>query len=441
MMVAGGLISLLIVTMPPRHGKSELISKYFPAWYLGRFPRNRIILSSYEANFASEWGGKARDVLDANRHWFGVSLSRRASRRWTIGIYGGGMQTAGVGGAITGKGANIFIIDDPVKGEGDALSEVKRKRAWDWYQATASTRLEPRGGMIVVMTRWNEEDLVGKLIESRKATGLPYVHLNFPAICEDDTLEMEKVIGRKNGDPLWAYRYPLEGPNGLLAMKKEKHPYWWNALFQQRPAPLEGNFVKKSWFRYFVMETIGGRPYVVLKRPEGARRIPVSALTVFFTVDLAASLRTTADYTVVSIWGLVPDSHELIWLDCIGERMEGPDQTKLIVKQYETYDPALIGIEATAYQLTMVQNLLREGLPVHKLTADKDKVSRFLPMGTMYENGRVYHPLHASWLGTVEDQLVKFPNAGHDDYVDTASYAARMLHILTGLGTMEVTGY
>ena len=162
--VAEGRINRLLITMPPRHGKSEFASKYFPAWFLGRYPEKRVILASYEADFASQWGRKVRDLLEHHgSRLFGVMVRHdsKAADRWELADHGGGMQTAGVGGAITGKGADLLIIDDPVKNAEQANSDVYREKTWEWYTSTAYTRLEPGGAVILIQTRWHEDDQIG----------------------------------------------------------------------------------------------------------------------------------------------------------------------------------------------------------------------------------------------------------------------------------------
>jgi predicted phage terminase large subunit-like protein len=244
-------------------------------------------------------------------------------------------------------------------------------------------------------------------------------------------------LGRKNGDALWPDRYP----KATLKVIEETSHFWWNGLYQQRPAALEGNLVKQSWFRYYTTATIDGRVWVTLHKTDGDVRVLFTDLRIYFTVDLAVSTKTSADYTVVSVWGLVPATGDLLWLDAVAEQMEGPDQPDLIKKMWRTHNPTLIGIESTAYQLSLVQALMRDGLPVLKLHADKDKVSRFIPAGNDYKNGLIFHPRHASWVSNAETQLLNFPNASHDDYVDTCSYAAKMRQVMLGVGEVKMIGH
>jgi hypothetical protein len=232
-----------MVFMPPRSGKSQLISQFFPAWYLGWHPDNRVILTSYEADFAATWGWKARSVFEEFApDIFGLSVrgDSSARNRWDIVEHVGGMNTAGVGGAITGKGADLFIIDDPVKNAEDANSQLKRDKAWDWYQSTAYTRLEPDASMILIMTRWHPEDLGGLLLKEMEAGGEQWDVLKFPAIAEENDL-----MGRKIGEPLWKERYPIELLNTIQGTVSA---YWWAAMYQQSPYARTGKTFKRADF-------------------------------------------------------------------------------------------------------------------------------------------------------------------------------------------------
>lgn len=425
--------------MPPRHGKSELFSKYLPACFLGNHPDLSVILATYEAKFARTWGRKAKAVFHKSApECYDLQLGqKRSDDHWTVAEHEGSMQTAGVGGPMTGKGADLLLIDDPIKNAAEALSQTLRDNQWDWWLSTAMTRIEPGGRVAVLMTRWHEDDLTGRIMKLAKETGETWLHVVIPAICEDDTCEVEQFLGRKNGEPLWPERYGL----GQLKVHEASSPIWWNGMYQQRPAPLEGNLVKKAWLRYFEVLEIDGLKYVALHKPEGTVRVRWTDCTLFFTIDLAASEKTQADETVISAWLLVRETGELCWLDATGGHIEGPDQEGLIIQQANAYQPTLIGVESTAYQLTMFQNLIRKGLPGYKLKADKDKLSRFIPASALYKAGQIYHRLYAPWLTTAEDQLLKFPNHAHDDYVDTVSYAAKLISYLSGAGEMPLEGY
>lgn len=436
--VISGDLRRVILNMPPRHGKSEFFSKYLPACFLGHHPSKNVILTSYEATYAEQWGMKAQQVFTTcAQECYGLTLgAKSAFSAWTIAEHGGGMQTAGAGGPITGKGADLFLIDDPIKNDRDALSQTQRDHLWDWMISTALSRLEPGGAMCILMTRWHEDDLTARVLQMAKDTGEDWLHISLPALCLDPTDDIEQWLGRKKGDALWPTRYDVPA----LQLMESRHVRWFNAMYQQQPSHAEGQYMKRSWLRYFVRKDTEAGRFYELRDEEGARLVAHKDLRIFFTMDLAASTKTSADYTVISTWGLEPKTSTLLWLDAVGERLEGPDQEALLIKLYNERAPALIGIESVAYQLTLVQNMARKGLPVFKLKADKDKISRFLPAAAAYKNGKIYHPLTAPWLDTVEKQLLAFPNAPHDDYVDTCAYAQRMLNYMLGAGEVPIEG-
>ena len=417
--VAAGRTIRLIVEMPPRHGKSEFISRYFPAWYLGKFPDKRVILSSYEGSFAASWGRKARDILEAfGPEVFGISVSRRSSAAdaWDIAGREGGMNTAGAGGAITGKGAHLAIIDDPIKNQQESMSQARRDEVYDWYRATLRTRLEPGGAIILVMTRWHEDDLAGRLIAGNDDDdNEPWEILKLPAFAEDD----DDPLGREAGEALWPQRYPVAS---LEALQRELGPYWFSALFQQRPVPKGGQLFKPEKFRYFSEDgevyvlhgADDARPKLVLKRD----------CYVFTTVDLASTESTKADYTVAGTFALTPDN-DLLVLEIARAQIEGPDQIPFLWGVYHRRKPATFRIEKTGYQATLIQGAKRDGLPIGEpLTPGTvDKWTRAIPAAARIEAGGTYFPEHASWLPDFEAELVRFPAGKNDDQVDVLSYA------------------
>jgi len=220
----------LMISMPPRHGKSEYISKWLPTYWLGKRPNDRIINCGYGNSFAKSWGRKCRDLFaEHGRAYFGLSVSDTAgaANEWNVAGHEGGMLTAGIGGGITGRGANLLIVDDPVKDAEEALSETYRDKIWDWWQSTSDTRLEPGAKKIVVMTRWHIDDLAGRLIAQSEETGEAWRVINFPAIAEFDD-----PLGRNEGEALWPERWPIEA---LERKRRGRSTYWWNALYQGRP--------------------------------------------------------------------------------------------------------------------------------------------------------------------------------------------------------------
>jgi predicted phage terminase large subunit-like protein len=373
-----------MVFMPPRHGKSERISKYFPAWLLGNYPEKRVMLSSYEASFAASWGGKARNVLEESGHYFGVKVSSRSSAAdwWEIEGSMGGMVTAGVGGPLTGKGADVLVIDDPLKNAEEAASKTIRDKQWDWYQSTAYTRLEPSGAVILVMTRWHEDDLAGRLLDEEKHGGDRWDKLSMPAI--DDT-----------GNALWPARFDLQK---LEAIKKTVGSYYWEAMYQQRPAPLEGGLIKRAWWKY----------YTVL--PKVQRFI--------WSWDTAVKVGQDNDFSVGTLWAECEDGFYLC--DLIRAKMEYPELKQAIRAAYNKVPSSVILVEDKSSGQQIIQELRKDGkLPVIDFKTDKDKVLRVNLISPTIQAGHVYLPESAPFVSDFVEECAGFPNAVHDDQVDS----------------------
>lgn len=429
--VERGEIKRLMVFMPPRHGKSEVVSKKFPAWFLGRNPDEEIILTSYAAELAYDFSRIARDTL---REWgprlWDVSVAQDSSAvgRWGIQGHRGGLTAAGVGGPITGRGAKVAIVDDPFKNYEEAASATIREKVLKWYKSTLRTRLAPGGSIVLVMTRWHEEDLAGTLQkEFEEGIGEEWEAISLPAIAEEND-----ILGRKAGEPLWPERYPLEE---LQSIKAALGSYLWSALYQQRPAPAEGNKFKRSWFRYF--EIVGD--HVVLYVPDAEpKRYPLNQCWCFQTCDPAGSEKDSADYFVLGTW-LVTPARDLLLRDVIRERLEGPDQPRLFRQGYERWTPRprMQGVESKGIGLTLFQTLRRSGLPVRELKAETDKVIRALPVMARMESGTVYFLRNAHWLNDYESELLYFPNGEFDDQVDMTSYAGIVIAGRTYRGVLD----
>ena len=406
--VADGNINHLMIFTAPRHGKSELTSKYFPAWFLGHNPDKRVILCSYESDFAAQWGYKARNILtEYGPQLFGVKVSGDSSAkdRWDIAGHSGGMNTAGVGSSITGRGANLLIIDDPVKNAEEAQSKVYRDKASEWYKSTAYTRIEPGGAVIIIQTRWHEDDLSGRLLKEEPDK---WTVINLPAIAEENDM-----LGRQPGEALFPKRFNVDA---LMEIKKTVGPYWWNALYQQRPSALEGTIFKKQYLKYGTLEN------GILNLTD--KKVGLNECLIFQTCDPAVSTKASSDYFVLSTWALTKQ-YDLIWLDDIRTRLEGPDQINLFKQAYLRWKPAVQLVESVGVGKTLFQMLKREGLPVVELKADTDKVTRALPAAARMEAGCVYLLSTLPDLADIEDELLSFPKGSHDDVVDTLSYAVQ----------------
>jgi predicted phage terminase large subunit-like protein len=392
----------VIVTMPPRHGKSEVISKTFPAWYLGNYPDDEVILSSYGAKLAFNFSRIARNKFsDFGSEIFNLELAKDSSAvdNWKIENHSGGLSAAGVGGSLTGKGARIAIIDDPLKGREAANSANERERVIEWFKSTVFTRLTPDGSIIIVLTRWHTNDLAGELLKNFPDK---YTLINFPAIAEEND-----VLGRKAGDPLWPDRFNLTTLNEI---KEQIGTYEWLSLYQQRPVALEGNIFKRNTVKY--VDTI----------PEG--------LEIYQTVDPAISLKTTADYFVLLTYGIQPESKDIFLIDLFVGRLSFTEQCSTIINYYTKWHPLSIGIESVAYQAALSNTLSEKTfLPIKPLHPVVDKLTRAMRITPKFEAGKVYIYKKLPFIGLLEEQLFDFPNGEHDDIVDTISAIADMTDI------------
>ncbi|OKP81698.1 hypothetical protein A3842_11170 [Paenibacillus sp. P3E] len=428
MKVSTGELKRVIVTMPPRHGKSERVSKKFPAWHVGKNPGDEIILASYSVDLSRGFSRIARDTLTANNGVFEVSVDKnnQSAESWGVEGHRGGVTAAGVGGPITGKGAKIAIIDDPVKNAEEANSEVMREKVWDWYQSTLYTRLTPDGRIIVVMTRWHEDDLVGRLLKKEKEEIEQGVHkgerwtvINFPALAEGND-----YLGRAEGEALWPeFGFTRER---MLQIFADVGSYVANALYQQRPSAAGGTIFQRKNFRYFQEETkfISMQYFLV-----GEKRYEKARCKIFQTVDTANSEKTINDYFVVTTFYVTPDNDILVY-DVFRTHIIGPDQKPLMKELNYRYRPSFQAIEDKTYGTNLIQEMTREGMTVKPIKVDKDKVTRSLPISARYEAGKVYHREGAPWLTDLEDEMLSFPRGKHDDQVDTLSIAGELVHTI-----------
>jgi len=440
--LASGRNSRLILTLPPRHGKSMLCSQYFPAWYLGMNPDKQVILCSYQADFASQFGRKARDVLDEHgEELFNISVrsDSSAADRWGIDGHIGGMQTAGAGGPITGKGADILIVDDPYKNWQEANSALIRDRMWDWWGSTARTRLEPGASALVIHTRWHPDDLAGRLIKAQEEGGEQWRVVNFPAIDDD-------------GHALWPERYGVEDLEKIR--KSIRSEYIWEALYQQRPTPREGGLFRASWLRYYSVQG----DYLKLTRfDEHNRPLPpvivsLRDMTVFVTADTATKAKTTADYSVICTWAFDRKTGSLCLLDVIRKKLDTPELLPLLSGACLQSKAKFVLIEEASSGVELLQILRKNnacvgGIPVKSyLTGSKDKVTRSTPAQLRMESGMIYFPQHeTTWKTECVAELLSFPKSANDDFVDNVSMAAwyaenhRTIHISGGgVGDMPV---
>ncbi len=429
----------LMITLPPRHGKSLLCSQYLPAWYLNRYPERRIILTSYGDDYAAEWGRKVRDLIKSNNDKLRISIneSSKAQDRWDIQGTAGGMKTAGVGGQITGRGANLFIIDDPVKNSEEANSVTDREKKWSWWRGDAHSRLQPvtQGGkrvldpvVLVIQTRWHEDDLAGRMLLNEKTVeeGGLWTVINLPALAEEHDL-----LGRPVGAALCPERYD---ENALGAIRETAGAQAFSALYQQRPQPEGGGAFKRGHFQYWTQTDEEGFTYRLENKVDGTILAPQEDCWRFITMDLAVTARTSSDYTVAAVWDVAAwlEPTALILRHIERVRIEGAEHVDLVRQLWKTWNPSFIGIEEAMQGTQTIDFARREGIAVLGLKhRSKDKAFRAKDAQLMCEMHRVYFPRKASWLGEFEHELLLFPSGTHDDQVDVFSYAA--MEVLRGV--------
>lgn len=408
----------LMVSMPPRHGKSESCSRYFPAWYLGRNPDHRLIFTTYGHTYAAKWGRNARDVLQ-RLGWdaFGlqVSKAKKAASEWEIDAHEGGMFATGVNGAITGRGANGLIADDLVKSAKEAASEVLQDRNWDWWQSEALTRLEADDEgrepfILIVSTRWHERDVCGRILEEQAdqlaEQGVWYV-LRLPALAEEGD-----PLGRGPGEALWPERRSRSWLNRLRSVLSS---YWWSALYQQRPTPMSGNIFLREHWQYYDEAPSGayypGYIFVDTAGWKDAARVDYGAW--------AAVVRVKKD---------------LYWLGARHGRWSFPQFVQELRDAHDVYHLPVC-IEDTPWAQPLIQTLREqlEGVVPFKVGAVPKEV-RAQAASPYQHAGNFYLPRKGQWTKEFVDEHAAFPNGSHDDLVDTTSMASLRLLRAVNLG-------
>ncbi len=404
-----GLLDGLVVCMPPQHGKSELISKYLPAWYLGSFPNRRVILAGYEADFAAQWGRKARDLLDQWGWLFGVRVSRRSSavHRWDIEGREGGMTTAGVGGPITGKGAHLLVVDDPIKNDEEARSTLHRQKQWDWWQSTASTRLRPGGLFVVVQTRWHRDDLAGRILREAKTNGQRWREVRLPALAED-----RDPLGRAPGEALWPEVYTVAH---LERVRTSRTNYYWRAMYQQDPLA-EGStewpdsyFGPSIWFDEWPKLSLCRVMALDPSKGKDARFGDYSAF-VMLQVGFDNTAYIDADLDVRNVSVIVETALEIA-------RGFRPDGFMVETNQFQ---------ELLATELARLAAERNISLPLYHCDNHVPKVVRIRRLTQYLSAGRLKFKSGSRGARLLVEQLRDFPNGDHDDGPDALEMAIRL---------------
>lgn len=395
--VERGEIKRLMIFMPPRHGKSELASKRFPSWYLGRNPEKQIIAASYNSELSTDFGREVRNIVGSQEYakLFNVSLAAdsQAADRWHTSA-GGAYVAAGVGTAITGRGANVLLIDDPFKDRQEADSEVTRERVWSWYTSTAYTRLMPGGAVILIQTRWHEDDLAGKLLNAQGRGGDKWHVLSLSALAE--------------GKPLWPEWYGLEA---LERIRSVIGPRDWGSLYQQEPLPEGGAYFKRDWFRYYDEKPKHLRIYC-------ASDYAVTASDNDYTVHLVAGVDEHDDLYILDLWREQASSD--VWVEM---KLDLAEKWKPI--QWAEENGQII--KGVGPFIDRRQRERKVWFYREQYTSSVDKAVRARSIQARMSMGKVYLPRNAPWLADFERELLSFPAGKHDDQVDAFSLIGRML--------------
>ena len=401
----------LMLFMPPRHGKSTLASVAFPAWHLGRNPQHEFISCSYSGSLAMGFSRKVRQLLrePTYKTAFQTRLDpdSQSAEAWLTSS-GGGYVAAGVGGGITGKGAHILLIDDPVKNREDAESQNNRDGSWDWYTSTAYTRLAPGGGVLVILTRWHDDDLAGRLLKASGEGGDDWEVIRYPAIAEED----EEF--RDAGEALHPERY---GVDALTRIQKAVGPRDWSALYQQNPVADDGDYFTRDMIRYFDPE-----------------EIDLDAMRYYAAWDLAIGKRDRNDYSVGMVIG-VNEYDQLFVMDVVRGRFDGLELVEQILDLYETWRPSIIGIEKGHIEMALGPFLekrvrergLYEAYFKDLKTGRRDKEARARAIQGRMQQGMVYLPRDELFTGPLVAELLRFPNGVHDDQVDALAWLGLMM--------------
>ena len=402
--IAEGKIKRLIINMPPRHTKSEFASFLLPAWFLGKYPNKKIIQTSNTAELAVGFGRKVRNLVDSQAYakiFPNVNLrsDSKAAGRWATNA-GGEYFAIGVGGTVTGKGADLLIIDDPHSEQEAALAATSPEifdKVYEWYTSGPRQRLQPGGSIVVVMTRWSKKDLTGRIIQSSidKEGNDDWEVIDFPAILP-------------SGNPLWPEFWSLQE---LEALRSELPAGKWNAQYQQSPTSEEGAIIKRDWWKIW--------------EPD---RPPVCEF-IIQSWDTAFTKSERSDYSACTTWGVFykdenPNDPNVILLDAFKKRMEFPELKEKAFNHYKEWEPDAFIVEAKASGAPLIFELRAMGIPVSEFTPSRgnDKMVRINSVSDLFASGKVWAP-STRWADELIEEMAAFPNSDHDDLVDSTTQA------------------
>lgn len=391
----------ILLELPPRHGKSMTVTETFPSYFIGRNPGKRVIVSAYSDNLARKFGRLNRNKFAEFSHeLFGLDLSMEnsASNNWSVGGYRGGMIATGIGGSITGEGADLMIIDDPIKNAEEANSQTIRDKIWSEWESTLSTRLHKGASVVVIMTRWHEDDLIGRLIDRSPHN---WQRIRLPAIAEDPN----DLLNREEGEPLC----PQLGFDKQWAADKkvEVGSLVWSALFQQRPSPAEGNVFNRNWWKFYDRE-------------------PSRFQEIIQSWDCTFKDSKGSDYVVGQVWGRIGADKYLI--DQVRAKMDFPGTVQAIRTLTRKHPRAKAKlIEDKANGPAVISTLKREISGLIAVNPEGGKVVRAQAVTPDVEAGNVYLPKNAQWVHDFIEECASFPNSANDDQVDAMTQALNRL--------------
>ena len=403
--VANGECKRLIINMPPRHTKSEFASYLLPAWFLGKYPQKKVIQTSHTAELAVGFGRKVRNLVDSEPYKaifpaVGLQSDSKAAGRWATNK-GGDYFAIGVGGAVTGKGADILIIDDPHSEQEAALSETNPEiydKTYEWYTSGPRQRLQPGGAIVIVMTRWSKRDLTGQVIKSAaQRDGEDWEVIEFPAIMP-------------NGKPLWPEFWPLPQ---LEALKNELPNGKWMAQYQQEPTSDVNAIIKREWWKIWEDED------------------PPSCEFLIQSWDTAFLKTQRSDYSACTTWGVFYKTDDtgmqqanIILLNAFKRRMEFPELKQRALEEWKEWEPDALIVEAKASGQPLIFELRAMGIPVQDFIPSKgnDKIARLNAVADMFASGMVWVP-NTHWAEELVEEVASFPSGEHDDLVDSTTQA------------------
>jgi predicted phage terminase large subunit-like protein len=401
--VARGECKRLIINMPPRHTKSEFASYLLPAWFLGNFPHKKIIQTSHTAELAVGFGRKVRNLVDQDVYteiFPGVGLQQdsKAAGRWNTNK-GGDYFAIGVGGAVTGKGADILIIDDPHSEQEAAMAASNPEvydKVYEWYTSGPRQRLQPGGSIVIVMTRWAARDLTGQVVKSAaQRSGEEWEVIEFPAILP-------------SGNPLWPQFWSLEE---LSALREELPNSKWQAQYQQNPIGNESAIIKRDWWKWWDKDNPPQCDYILQ------------------SWDTAFEKTQRADYSAGTTWGIFNCEEDnfapnIILLNTYKKRVEFPELKRDVLREYNEYEPDSLIVEKKASGAPLIYDLRAMGIPVQEYTPGKgqDKIARLNSVSDIIASGKVWVP-QTRWAEELVDEVAAFPSGEHDDLVDATTLA------------------